>query len=215
MKRIAVLGSGVVGETLADGLLKHGYEVMRGTRDPGKLEDWKRHAGVKASVGTLADAARFSATIVLAVKGSAAQSVVDLCGANALDGKVVIDTTNPIADTAPSNGVLHFFTTLEDSLMERLQRQAPAARFVKAFSSVGHAQMVDPNLPGGPPTMFICGNDAAAKAEVRALLEEFGWETEDLGTAEAARAIEPLCILWCIPGFLHNRWTHAFKVLKP
>ncbi|MGE5360507.1 MAG: NADPH-dependent F420 reductase [Bacteroidales bacterium] len=215
MKRIAVLGSGVVGRTLADGWLKHGYEVMRGSRDRAKLADWKREAGAKASVGTFAEAARFGDTIVLAVKGSAAESVLDLCGADALAGKVVIDATNPIADAAPSNGVLHFFTTLEDSLMERLQRRVPAARFVKAFSSVGNAQMVNPLLPGGPPTMFICGNDDDAKAEVRALLDQFGWETEDLGTVEAARAIEPLCMLWCIPGFLRNQWTHAFKVLKP
>ena len=87
-------------------------------------------------------------------------------------------------------------------------------KFVKAFSCVGNAQMVDPQLPGGPPTMFICGNDAAAKAEVSAILAQFGWETEDLGAVEAARAIEPLCILWCIPGFLQNRWTHAYKVLR-
>ena len=98
--------------------------------------------------------------------------------------------------------------------MERLQRRAPAARFVKAFSCVGHALMVNPQLPGGPPTMFICGNDAAAKAEVKTILGQFGWDVEDLGAVEAARAIEPLCILWCIPGFLQNGWMHALKLLR-
>ncbi len=112
------------------------------------------------------------------------------------------------------NGVLRFFTTLDESLMERLQRLAPAARFVKAFSSVGNALMVNPQLAGGPPTMFICGNDAAAKAEVKGILDQFGWATEDMGGAEAARAIEPLCMLWCIPGFRQNRWRHAFKLLE-
>jgi predicted dinucleotide-binding enzyme len=98
--------------------------------------------------------------------------------------------------------------------MERLQARVPEARFVKAFSCVGNALMVKPSLPGGPPTMFICGNDGAAKAEVTTLLTQFGWDTEDLGTATAARSIEPLAQLWCIPGFRENRWTHALRLLR-
>jgi predicted dinucleotide-binding enzyme len=98
--------------------------------------------------------------------------------------------------------------------MERLQREFPEARFVKAFNSVGSAFMVDPKFKGGKPTMFICGNDDAARKTVTGILEQFGWETSDMGKAEAARAIEPLCILWCIPGFLRNDWTHAFKVVS-
>jgi predicted dinucleotide-binding enzyme len=214
MKRIAVLGSGIVGQVLADGFLAHGYEVMRGTREPAKLADWTSRAGAKAAGGTFAEAARFGELIVLAVKGAAAEAVLDLCGAPSLAGKIVIDTTNPIADKPPVNGVLAFFTSLDDSLMERLQRRVPAARFVKAFSCVGNALMVNPHLPGGPPTMFICGNDAGAKAEVKVVLDRFGWETADMGAAEAARAIEPLCMLWCIPGLTQNRWSHAFKLLQ-
>jgi hypothetical protein len=213
MNRIAVLGTGKVGDALSDGFLKHGYEVMRGSRDPDRLATWKQGAGPRAATGTFAEASRWGELVVLAVKGTAAESVLDLAGAESLAGKVVIDTTNPIAEVPPTNGVLHFFTTLEDSLMERLQRRVPAARFVKAFSCVGNALMVDPKLPGGPPTMFICGDDATAKAEVSAILERFGWEIEDLGAIEAARAIEPLCILWCIPGFTRGRWSHAYKVL--
>jgi 8-hydroxy-5-deazaflavin:NADPH oxidoreductase len=125
----------------------------------------------------------------------------------------VIDTTNPIAETPPANGVLSFFTDLDESLMERLQREVPDARFVKAFNSVGNARMVDPDFPGGRPTMFICGNDEAAKGTVTEVLDGFGWDVADMGAAEAARAIEPLCILWCIPGFLRNEWTHAFALL--
>lgn len=214
MSKVAVLGSGQVGESLANGFLKHGHTVMRGTREPAKLAAWKAGAGDRASVGTFAEAARFGEIVVLAVKGGAATSVLELAGADALAGKVVIDTTNPIADRAPTNGVLAFFTTLEESLMERLQKQVPAARFVKAFSCVGNSLMVNPALPGGPPTMFVCGNDASAKATVQGVLEQFGWEMEDMGPAEAARAIEPLCILWCIPGFVRNDWTHAFKLLR-
>jgi len=214
MKKIAVLGSGVVGQVLADGFLAHGYEVMRGTREPARLAEWKGKAGAKAAVGSFAEAARFGETIVLAVKGTAAESVLDLCGAASLAGKTVIDTTNPIAEKPPVHGVLSFFTTLEESLMERLQKRVPAARFVKAFSCAGNALMVNPKMKGGPPTMFICGNHDDAKAEVKAILVQFGWEIEDLGAVEAARAIEPLCILWCIPGFLSKRWTHALKMIE-
>jgi predicted dinucleotide-binding enzyme len=214
MKRIAVLGSGVVGQVLADGFLRHGYEVMRGTREPSKLAAWKSKSGGKAAVGTFAEAARSGEIVVLAVKGAAAEAVIDQCGPQSLAGKTVIDTTNPIAERPPVHGVLSFFTTLDESLMERLQKRAPAARFVKAFSCAGNAFMVNPKLPGGPPTMFMCGNDEAARTEVKAILTQFGWEIEDLGTAEAARAIEPLCILWCIPGFLGKGWSHALKMLR-
>ena len=212
-KKIGVIGSGPVGQTLAEGFLKHGYEVMRGSRDPAKLGDWSRANG-GAATGTMAETARFGELVVLAVKGEAAEAALDASGIANLSGKTVIDTTNPIAGAPPVNGVLRFFTTLEDSLLERLQRKAPAAHFVKAFSCVGNALMVDPELPGGPPSMFFCGNDAGAKREVEAILREFGHQPEDLGAIEAARAIEPLCILWCIPGFLQNDWVHAYKVLR-
>jgi predicted dinucleotide-binding enzyme len=212
--QIGVIGTGDVGDVLADGFLKHGHAVVRGTRDPSKLAGWAKTAGSRASVSTMEDAAAAADLVVLAVKGTAAERVVEICGAR-LDGKTVIDTTNPIADAPPDNGVLKLFTTLEDSLMERLQRAAPEARFVKAFSCVGNSLMVDPKLPGGRPTMFVCGNDAGAKEQVGAILDDFGWDVEDLGGAAAARAIEPLCILWCIPGFLRNDWTHAYKVMRP
>jgi 8-hydroxy-5-deazaflavin:NADPH oxidoreductase len=213
-KRVGVIGSGTVGQVLADGFLKHGWHVMRGTRDAGKLAAWKKGAGDAASVGGFADAARFGDIVVLAVKGSAAESAIAQCGQEALAGKTVIDATNPIADAPPTNGVLRYFTTLEDSLMERLQKATPAAHFVKAFSCVGNAHMVNPDFGGVKPTMFICGNDSGAKAAVEDVLKSFGWESEDMGGAEAARAIEPLCMLWCIPGLLANRWNHAFKLLK-
>jgi predicted dinucleotide-binding enzyme len=214
MSKIAVLGSGQVGQVLAEGLLKHGHEVMRGTREPGKLAAWKAGAGPKAQVGTVADAAKWGDAVLLAVKGSAAEAVIDQAGAANLAGKLVMDTTNPLADAPPQNGVLKFFTDLNESLMERLQKKVPAAHFVKVFSSVGAAFMVNPKFPGGPPSMFICGNDKGAKAQVRGILEQFGWDTADMGAIEAARAIEPLCMLWCIPGLSQNSWTHAFKLLR-
>jgi 8-hydroxy-5-deazaflavin:NADPH oxidoreductase len=125
-----------------------------------------------------------------------------------------MDATNPIADAPPESGVIRFFTNLDESLMERLQKKAPDVRFVKAFSCVGNAFMVNPQFPGGPPTMFICGNDAGAKEEVRKILVQFGWDISDMGAATAARAIEPLCMLWCIPGLTGQGWGHAFKLLR-
>jgi hypothetical protein len=152
--------------------------------------------------------------VVLAVKGTAALDALKLVGADKLAGKTVIDTTNPIADLPPVKGVLQFFTGPNDSLMERLQAAYPAARFVKAFSCVGNAFMVDPKLPGGPPTMFVCGDDDAAKAQVAGFLRDFGWDVADMGAVESARAIEPLCQLWCVPGLRGGPWTHAFKLLR-
>jgi predicted dinucleotide-binding enzyme len=210
---IGVLGSGQVAQTLASGLLDHGHSVTLGTRNPGKLSEWQTR-NPKGRIGSFSDAAAFGELVVLAVKGSAAADALRQAAKSNLAGKVVIDTTNPIADAPPDHGVLRFFTSLEDSLMERLQREFAGARFVKAFNSVGAELMVNPRLNGGPPSMFICGNDAGAKQTVSEILDQFGWETVDLGTSEAARAIEPLCILWCIPGFLRNEWSHAFRLLK-
>lgn len=211
--RIGILGSGAVGTTLGGGFLAHGHEVMVGSRDPGKLQDWAReHRG--ARTGTPEETAKFAEIGVLAVKGTAAAAMVRTAGPANLAGKPLIDATNPIADAPAVNGVLRFFTSLDDSLMERLQKEFPQIRFVKAFNSVGSARMVDPVYAEGRPTMFICGSDPSAKNQVTRLLDQLGWDAEDMGGAEAARAIEPLCILWCIPGLQRNQWTHAFKLLK-
>lgn len=206
--KIGILGSGDVGKTLGSGFVKHGHEVMLGTRDPGKLAEWAR-ANAGARVGSFAEVA------VLAVAGGVALDAVRAADPANLAGKTVIDACNPISGAPPASGVLPFFTGHGESLMERLQRAFPGVRFVKAFNSVGAALMVDPKLKGGPPTMFICGDDEAAKRMVRGILGQFGWDTEDMGAAEAARAIEPLCMLWCIPGFRTGDWLHAFKVLRP
>ena len=210
--KVGILGSGEVAKALASGFLKHGHEVTMGTREPAKLADW-RAKNPKGRVGSFVDAARFGELLVLAVKGSVAAEVLHAAGASNLAAKTIIDATNPLADSPPVNGVLKFFTNLDESSMERLQREFADARFVKAFNSVGSQLMVDPKFKDGKPTMFICGNDEAAKKVVTRILDQFGWETEDMGKIEAARAIEPLCMLWCIPGFSRNKWDHAFKLL--
>jgi predicted dinucleotide-binding enzyme len=210
--KIGVLGSGDVAKTLAVGFLKHGHQVMVGTRTPAKLAEWASlNPGI--TTGTFDAAALFGELIVLAVKGGAAADALRLAGAENLRRKTVIDATNPIADAPPVNGVLPFFTSINESLMEQLQAEFEDAYLVKAFNSVGNTSMVNPQFKDGKPTMFICGNSEPAKKLVSGILDQFGWETADMGKVEAARAIEPLCMLWCIPGFTHNQWTHAFKLL--
>lgn len=211
--RVGVLGSGIVGRVLANGFLKHGYQVMVGTRQPENLQDWLADAGSMASVGSFEDAARFGDVVVLAVKGSAAEFVLDLAGGANLHEKTVIDTTNPISSEPPDNGVLRYFTLQNSSLMEHLQSKYERINFVKAFNSVGNALMVNPDLRDGKPTMFICGNSEKAKSEVKVILTQFGWDFADMGGVEAARPIESLAVLWCIPGFIKHQWTHAFKLL--
>jgi hypothetical protein len=211
--KVGIIGSGDVAKVLAKGFLKHGHDVVVGTRNTAKLADWaKQNPAVR--IGTFADTAKFGELLVLAVKGTVAADALRAAGPVHLSGKPVIDATNPISDSPPTHGVLKFFTTLDESLFERLQREFADARFVKAFNSVGNACMINPQFKDGKPSMFICGNDEAAKQIVSRILDQFGWETEDMGKAEAARAIEPLCMLWCIPGFLRNDWTHAFRVLR-
>jgi predicted dinucleotide-binding enzyme len=211
--KIGVLGSGEVARTLAAGCIRHGHQAMLGTREPARLADWLGEHP-QAAAGSYAEAARFGELVILAVKGTAAAHSLRLAGAENFAGKPVADATNPIADEAPVNGMLKFFTTHDDSLMERLQREFPAARLVKAFSAVGHDLMIDPVFDGGRPTMFICGDDGAAKQVVAGLAAQFGWDCTDIGRVEGARAIEPLRMLWSAPGLRNGHCNHAFKLLR-
>lgn len=213
--KIGILGSGSVGQTLGAGFLKHGHDVTLGSRDPKKPDVQKWIAENKgAKSGTFAEAAKFGELLVLSTLGAAAEHALELAGSENLSGKTILDTCNPIAEgEAPQNGVLKFFTGPNESLAERLQAKFPKAHFVKAFNSVGSARMVNPEFEQGTPTMFYCGDEESAKAQVSKVITQFGWEPFECGALIAARAIEPLCMLWCIPGFLHNQWTHAFKVV--
>ncbi len=210
MAKVGVLGSGDVGKVLARGFKKHGHDVRIGSREGAKLAAWSAEHGI--AEGTFGEVAAHGEVVVIAVAGHAAEALVGGV-AGALAGKTVIDTTNPIGG-APVNGILPYFTGANESLMERLQKAAPAARFVKCFSSVGNAAMVNPAFEGGRPTMFIAGDDADAKAQVTGVLDQFGWDAEDVGGVEGARAIEPLCQLWCARGFRQGKWSHALKLLK-
>ena len=213
--KIGIIGSGIAGRVLATGFLKEGHDVMLGTRNISKEDIIKWKSENKTGLlGSFQETAQFGEIIVLAVSGLVTEDAINLAGKEHFGNKIVIDATNPIAAVPPENGVLKFFTTLEESLMEKTQKQLPDAKIVKAFSCVGNASMYKPDFNGNRPSMFICGNDEDAKKTVTTILTSFGWETEDMGKVEAARAIEPLAILWCIPGFIRNQWTHAFKLLK-
>jgi 8-hydroxy-5-deazaflavin:NADPH oxidoreductase len=203
-RKVGILGSGSVGRALARGFSSHGYHVMIGSGTGAKRDELRTSLGNGIAVGAFAETANFGELLVIAVKGTAAEQVLMAADVSNLAGKTVMDATNPIADKPPTNGVITYFTSHDESLMERLQRKVPTAHFVKAFSCVGAALMVNPDFNGLKPTMFICGNDEGAKADVKQILQRFGWDNEDMGGVEAARAIEPLAMLWCIPGFREN-----------
>lgn len=212
--RIGVLGTGDVGRTLANGLLKLGHEVKMGSREAGnkKAAAWVSEAGGRASAGTFAEAAQFGELVVLATLWSGTENALHLAGAKNLAGKVLIDATNPISFTPGAPPSLALGHT--DSAGEQVQRWASQARVVKAFNIVGHAHMVNPKFPCGPPDMFICGNDSTAKNAVTEILTAFGWNTIDIGGIEGARLLEPLCVLWVLYGVRTNTWNHAFKLLR-
>jgi len=212
--KIGVIGSGIVGQVLANGFNKHGHQVILGTNSVAKHEALSSKLNAGISIENFDQTANKSELIVLAVKGTAAEEVIKSI-ADKISGKIVIDTTNPIAESPPVNGVLSYFTDMNnESLMERLIKIVPEAKFVKAFNSIGNAYMVNPDFSGIKPAMFICGNDNEAVEQVANILDTFGFSPENMGKAEAARAIEPLCILWCLPGFIRNQWSHAFALLK-
>ena len=213
--KIGIIGSGIVGRVLGSAFLKEGNEVMLGTRDVEKPEvaDWKA-ANAGALTGTFAATANFGELLVIATAGPVTLTAIELAGVENFTGKTVIDATNPIAAQPPQDGVLQYFTGPNESLMEQIQQLLPGADIVKAFNSVGNAMMYKPDYDGVKPTMFICGNSDAAKKTVSEVLIAFGWEPADFGKATSARAIEPLAMLWCIPGMLSNQWTHAFKLLQ-
>ena len=212
--KVGILGSGIVGRVLGAGFLKYGRGVMLGTRNPDKpeVQQWLRE-NPGGSAGTFGQAAQFGDLVVVATLGRAAEQAIGLAGVANFAGKTVMDTTNPIADAPPVQGVLAFTTGPNESLGEKIQARIPQAHVVKVFNSVGGGRMVNPRYEQGPPTMFLCGDHPQAKRQVSEIVQQFGWEPFDCGGIIASRALEPLCILWCIPGFARNQWTHAFKLL--
>ena len=210
--KVGVLGTGDVGKALGKAFITLGHDVKMGGREAKneKAEAWARELGAKASTGTFADAATFGEWVVVATLGVAVEAALKQAGPEHFKGKVVIDTTNPL-DFSKGYPQLAFGHT--DSGGERVQKQLPGAHVVKAFNTVGNTLMFKPVLPGGPPDMFIGGNDEGAKKKVADLLKEFGWGVIDLGGIEASRYLEPLCMIWVLHGVKSGGWNHAFKLL--
>lgn len=212
--RVGILGSGIVGRTLGSGFAEHGHDVRLGTRTPGKPElvQWAASAGGTATVGTFAEAARHGELVVLSCLGDASSEVLGLAGPANLEGKTLIDTTNPLDfSKGMPPGI---FVGLNDSLGERHQRQLPHSRVVKCFNIVPAPIMVRPSILTAPPTMMIAGNDASAKATVASLLKEFGWEPPvDLGGIENARWLETLVPLWVRVASALGNFNVAFRAV--
>lgn len=211
--QVGILGSGGVGQALGLGFAKLGHEVKIGTREPEseKLRPWLAKAGKKASTGTFQDTARFADLAVLATLWSGTESAIRLADPGNLARKVVMDVTNPLRFEA--NHPPRLALGYSDSGGEQVQRWLPHSKVVKAFNTVGSAHMVDPAFPGGPPDMFVCGNDASAKQVVAGICKSFGWGVVDAGGMEGARLLEPMCMLWVHHGLQTGSWDHAFKLL--
>ena len=213
--KVGIIGSGPVGQAIGKGLVNLGHDVMVGSREPKseKVTAWVETNGKHASSGTFEETAKFGDMIVLATLWAGTESALKLAGHNNFSGKVVIDTTNPLLfgkqNEPPRLALGH-----TDSAGEQVQRWLPDAKIVKAFNMVGNAHMVNPQFPGGPPDMFICGNDKEAKEKVTDILKAFGWIVTDIGGIEGARELEPLCILWVKYVFIKDGWNHAFKMLS-
>lgn len=205
--KVGVIGSGDVGKALAAGFIAHGHEAKVGTREPAKLAEWA--ATTKASVGSVAEAAAFGELVVLATAWSGTEQA--LASAGNLSGKIVIDATNPLAhvDGKPTLALGH-----TDSGGEQVQRWAKGAKVVKAFNIINAGAMVDPQFAGGPPDMFIAGDDVEAKQTVTAILKDFGWPVTDVGGIVGSRLLEPLAMLWVHIGLTSGNWANAWKLLR-
>jgi len=208
--KVGILGSGDVGKSFAKAFGALGHDVVIGSRSPEKLSDFVGGEGDRVTSGTFEDAARSGDLIVLATHGMATEEAISMAGKQNFDHKVVIDATNPLdfSGGAPRLAIGH-----TDSLGEQIQRFIPNARVVKAFNTVGNPLFFKPDLPGGPPDMFIGGNDADAKKLVSQVCEAFGWGVVDLGGIEASRYLEPMCMAWVVHGVISGTWLHAFKLL--
>lgn len=214
--KIGIIGSGTVGRALGFGFADQGHEVMLGTREPEaeKIRKWVKDTGKGVKAGTFEETAKFGEIIVLCPLFRAVEDIIKLAGKENFSGKIVVDTTNPIADTPPVNGVLKYVKIPEGSAGEFIQNLLPSSNVVKAFNSIGNVFMYKPKFDEGQPTMFICGNDPEAKTQVSSILVDFGWEVQDCGSIEASNALEGLCIIWCARGFIEGKWDHVFKLLK-
>lgn len=210
--RIGILGSGDVAKSFARGFLKEANEVMLGSREPEKLASWVRESGQSSSSGTLSETAKFGELLVIAVNGAKAVEAIQMAGVDEFMGKVVIDATNPLDMSAGIPPKL--IGGLGTSSGELIHKTLPAAFVVKAFNSVGNAHFYKPQFAGGPPDMFICGDDAEAKEHDSRICKDFGWNSIDVGGIGFSHYLEAAAMIWIITAFSGGHWNQAFKLLR-
>ena len=217
MKKIGILGTGMVGITLADKFLELNHEVMLGSRSATneKSIEWAKKKPDKAKTGTYEQTAAFADILFLCVKGDAAVSTVKSLKAENLKNKTLIDITNPLDFSKGMPPILVPSLSNTNSLGEEIQKAAPEAHVVKTLNIVGASIMVSKQKPGGNPTMFICGNNAKAKQEVTDILHEFSWEDIiDLGDISTARGTEMILPLWVRTMMTLGHTNFAFKAAR-
>ena len=209
--KIGILGSGDVGKSFARAFAALGNDVKIGSRTPEKLTDFVAQAGERVTASTFQETARFGDVVVIATLGSGTEEAIQLADPASFTGKVVIDATNPL-EFSPG-GPPKLAIGNQDSLGERVQRWVGDGRVVKAFNTVGNPHFFRPKLQGGPPDMFLCGNDPEAKKLVSQICKDFGWGVIDIGGIESSRYLEAMCMTWVLHGILSGGWSHAFKML--
>lgn len=217
MKKIGILGTGMVGATIGNKLIELGYEVKMGSRTASneKAAAWASANGKKASHGTFADAAQFGGILFNCAKGDVALEVFRQAGLDHLAGKTVIDISNPLDFSKGMPPSLLPEMTNTNSLGEALQKLAPEARIVKTLNIVNCEVMVNPRKSNGDPTMFLSGNSAEAKAEATAILQQFGWtDLIDLGDITTARGTEMLLPIWLRTWMATGNGHFAFKIVR-
>lgn len=213
--KIGVLGSGMVGQAIATKLVSLGHEVTVGTRDPHKLDEWLGSVSHKARVGSFADAAASGEVIFNATAGNGSLNALSLAGADNLRGKVLVDISNPLDFSQGMPPSL--FVANTDSLGEQIQQAFPETKVVKTLNTMNANVMVHPQLvAGGDHTIFVSGDDAAAKAQVVTILRDwFGWQDIlDLGDIKTARAVEMVVPLWVAILMQAGSPLFQFKVVK-
>lgn len=212
--RVGIIGSGIVGQQLGIGFAKSGHEVMIGTREPGKLTEWTKQAGPRATVGSNSEAAAFGEIIVFCTKWDGAENAIMLAGKENFNEKIVIDTTNPLHSTGPNQAPVPSMVYPHSS-GKKMQEWLPNAHVVKCFNIISSYAMHQPHHEEGDPDLFLCGNDENAKKKVEKIARAWGWKNvHDIGDISQSYLLENLAMLWIVFGYRNNHWTHAFKLLK-
>lgn len=229
--KIAILGTGTVGQTIASKIISLGHHVMIGTRNVSEKLQSKERDGYgnppfsewytensKVKLGSFKEAAAFGEIIINATKGGKTIEVLNSAGVNNLDGKILVDIANPLDSSMGMPPGLITELSNTNSLGEEVQKTFPGVKVVKTLNTMWCGIMVDPAIVGGGDhTNFICGNDKEAKEQVKSLLKEFGWKDEniiDIGDISSARGSEAILPIWLRIFMATQSGAFNFKIVK-